>query len=105
MAGSVGPAAAGRERSAPICIIRVERATWKNPPRRSHGPEGCDENWPAAVPRLRDRLCINLDMRPPRVRPLPDRRLILIATKAALFMGQDTSLFFKKGLLLPAMHF
>jgi hypothetical protein len=30
-------------------------------------------------------------MRPPRVRQLPDRRPILIATKATLFMGQDTS--------------
>ena len=27
----------------------------------------------------------------PRVRQLPDRRPILIATKATLFMGQDTS--------------
>jgi hypothetical protein len=30
------------------------------------------------------------DMRPPRVRQLPDRRPILIATKAMLLMGQDT---------------
>ena len=56
-----------------------------------HGPEGCDENGPAPVPRPRDRLRINLDMRPPRVRQLPDRRPILIATKAMLFVGQDTS--------------
>ena len=32
-----------------------------------------------------------LDMRPPRVRQLPNRRPILIATKATLFMGQDTA--------------
>jgi hypothetical protein len=36
-----------------------------------HGPEGCDENGPAAVPRPRDRLRIDSDMRPPRVRQLP----------------------------------
>ena len=29
------------------------------------------------------------DMRPPRVRQPPDRRPILIATKAMIFMGQD----------------
>jgi len=37
-------------------------------PRNKHafrrGPEGCDENWPAAVRRLPDRLRIALDMRP-----------------------------------------
>ena len=58
-----------------------------------HGPEGCDENRPAAVPRLRDRLRIDLDMRPlPPVRLGPPRQHpILIATKATIFMGQDTS--------------
>jgi hypothetical protein len=35
------------------------------------GPEGCDENGPAAVPRLRDQLRIDLDMRPPRALPAP----------------------------------
>jgi hypothetical protein len=59
-----------------------------------HGPEGCDENGPAAVPRPRDRLRIDSDMRPPRVRQPPGSRRtgdpFLIATKAMLFMGQDT---------------
>jgi len=36
------------------------------------------------------RLRIDSDMRPPRVRQLPDRWPILIATTAMLFMGQDT---------------
>jgi hypothetical protein len=49
------------------------------------------KNGPAAVRQLPDRLRIDLDMRPPRVRQLPDRRPILIATKAMLFMGQDTN--------------
>jgi len=31
-----------------------------------HSPEGCDENEPAAVPRLRDQFRIDSDMRPPR---------------------------------------
>ena len=43
------------------------RGTEKQPTGR--GPEGCDENGPAAVPRLRDRLRIALDMRPPRALP------------------------------------
>ncbi len=43
------------------------------------------------VQRLSDRLRIHSDMRPPRVRQPPDRRPILIATKAMLFMGQDTN--------------
>ena len=64
-----------------------------------HGPEGCDENGPAAVRQLPDRLRIDSDMRPPRVRHLPDRRPILIATKAMLFMGQDTS--FRSWNLVP----
>src|SRR5262249_31309095 len=61
------------------------------------GPEGCDENGPAAVRRPPDRLRIALDMRPPTaspartVRPRPDRRPILIATKDMLISGQDTN--------------
>ena len=52
-----------------------------------HGPEGCDENGPAAVPRLRDRSRMDSGMlRSPR----PDRRPILITTKAGLLTGQDT---------------
>ena len=43
------------------------RGTEKQPTGR--GPEGCVENGPAAVPRLRDRLRIDLDMRPPRALP------------------------------------
>jgi hypothetical protein len=43
------------------------RGTEKQPTAR--GPEGCDENGPAAVPRLRDRLRIALDMRPPCALP------------------------------------
>src|SRR5215468_2537112 len=43
------------------------RETEKRPIGR--GPEGCDENGPAAVPRPRDRLRIALDMRPPRALP------------------------------------
>ena len=91
-AGSVG-CFSRRERSAHIWFIRVERATRKNS-QLTDGPEGCDENGPAAVPRLRDRLRIDLDMRPlPPVRLGPPcRRPILIATKATLFMGQDTCL-------------
>ena len=51
------------------------------------GQEGCDENGPAAVPRPRDRLRIDSDMRP----LAPRRRPILIPTKAMLFMEQDTN--------------
>ena len=54
------------ERGAYLNLIRNERATQKKQP-TGHGPEGCDENGPAAA--------------------LP----ILTATKAMLFMGQDTS--------------
>ena len=78
-----------RERRAHICI-HMGRASNAEKQPTGHGPEGCDENGPAAVPRPRDRLRIDLDMRPPRVRQLPDRRPILIATKAMIFMGQDT---------------
>src|ERR1700678_3906539 len=51
-----------------------------------HGPEGCDENGPAAallVGYVSMQICALL---------APCRRPILIATKAMLFMGQDTSL-------------
>ena len=41
------------------------------------------------------------DMRPPRVRQLPDRQPILIATKTILFMGQDTM---SRLLKRPAAH-
>ncbi|HZC36266.1 MAG TPA: hypothetical protein VE242_11660, partial [Chthoniobacterales bacterium] len=37
-----------RERNAHICFIRVERATRKKQP-TGRGPEGCDENGPAAA--------------------------------------------------------
>src|SRR5277367_1652308 len=50
-----------------------------------HGPEGCDENGPAAallVGYVSIQICALL---------APCRRPILIATKAMLFMGQDTS--------------
>ncbi|HXM02851.1 MAG TPA: hypothetical protein VN939_09635, partial [Chthoniobacterales bacterium] len=49
-----------------------------------HGPEGCDENGPAAallVGYVSIQICALL---------APCRRPILIATKAMLFMGQDT---------------
>ena len=49
---------------APISeLIRVERATRKNS-QLDAAQLGCVENGPAAVPRLRDRLRIDLDMRP-----------------------------------------
>ena len=68
-------------------FIRFERATRKNSQlataRRVAMKTGRRR-------RLPDRLRIDPDMRPPRVRQLPDRRPILIATKATLFMGQDT---------------
>jgi hypothetical protein len=44
---------------------REQRGKTANWPR----PEGWDENGPAAVPQPRDRLRINLDMRPPRALP------------------------------------
>ena len=49
-----------------------------------HGPEGCDENGPATallVGYVSIQICALL---------APRRRPILIATKAMLFMGQDT---------------
>jgi hypothetical protein len=49
-----------------------------------HGPEGCDENGPAAallVGYVSIQICALL---------APCRRPILIATKAMLFIGQDT---------------
>ena|GEM_PF-6501233 len=46
-----------------------------------HGPEGCDENGPAAV------------------RQLPDRRPILIATKAMLVTREDTGLILEGALI------
>jgi len=52
-----------------------------------HGAEGCDENGPAAallVGYVSIQICALL---------APCRRPILIATKAMLFMGQDTSTF------------
>jgi hypothetical protein len=55
-----------------------------------HGPEGCDENGPAAtllVGHVSIQICSA-----PRALPRP----ILIATKAKLFMGQDTSLAYAK---------
>src|SRR6202008_2073927 len=60
------------------------------------GTEGGFENGPAAVRRPPDRLRIALDMRPltagpaRTVRPRPDRRPILIATKGMLISGTDT---------------
>jgi hypothetical protein len=36
---------------------------------KTRSPEGCDENGPAAVPRPRDQLRIDSDMRPPRALP------------------------------------
>jgi len=55
-----------------------------------HGPEGCDENGPAGDPAAAGSVTYQSDMRPPRVPRPRDRRPILIATKATLFMGQDT---------------
>jgi hypothetical protein len=54
------------------------RGTEKQPTGR--GPEGCVENGPAAVPRLRDRLRIVLDMRPPRALPAAhfERNVVII---------------------------
>src|ERR1700688_4431908 len=55
------------------------------------GPEGCDENGPAAA-LLVDHLSIQIcSLLPPvRLGP-PCRRPILIATKYLVFRGQDTS--------------
>jgi hypothetical protein len=53
-------------------------------PPTGHGPEGSDENGPAAallVGYVSVQICALLT---------PCRRPILIATKAMLFMGQDT---------------
>src|SRR5260221_12555889 len=49
-----------------------------------HGPEGCDENGPAAA-LLVGYVSIQIS-----ALLAPCRRPILIATKAMLFMGQDT---------------
>src|SRR5262249_45613073 len=70
VAGSVGCFSRRERRPYLNRYVRSEsrgRGTEKQPTGR--GPEGCDENGPAAVPRLRDRLRINLDMRPPRALP------------------------------------
>jgi hypothetical protein len=56
-----------------------------------HGPEGCDENGPTAAllaGSVSIKICALL---------APCRRPILIATKAMLFMGQDTSGRLKNG--------
>src|SRR5580700_1626319 len=78
-----------RERSAHIFVIRVERATRKQP--TGPGPEGCDENGPAAallVGHVSLQIC---SLHPPvRLGP-PCRRPILIETKYLVFRGQDTS--------------
>src|ERR1700751_5285256 len=72
------------------------RRTEKQPTGR--GPEGCVENGPAAVRRPRDRLRIDLDMRPltaspaRTVRPRPDRRPILNATTSLLYARRCTRL-------------
>src|SRR5215471_14790403 len=52
--------------------VRSPKSLWFR-----RGPEGCVENGPAAVPRLRDRLRIDLDTR----LLAPCRRPILNATK------------------------
>jgi len=70
VAGSVGRFSRRERRAYLNRYVRSEsrgRGTEKQPTGR--GPEGCDENGPAAVPRLRDRLRIALDMRPPRALP------------------------------------
>src|SRR6478609_11316999 len=55
------------------------------------GPEGCDENGPAAA-LLVGHVSIQICSLPPPVRLGPPcRRPILIATKYMLFRGQDTS--------------
>jgi hypothetical protein len=55
------------------------------------GPEGCDENGPAAA-LLVGHVSIQIGSLPPPVRLGPPcRRSILIATKYMLFRGQDTS--------------
>jgi len=59
-----------------------------------HGPEGCDENGPAAallVGYVSMQICALL---------APCRRPIFIATKAMLFMGQDTSVLKDKSVTL-----
>ena len=70
VAGSVGCFSRRERRAYLNRYVRSEsrsRGTEKRPTDR--GPGGCDENGPAAVPRLRDRLRINLDMRPPHALP------------------------------------
>jgi hypothetical protein len=51
-----------------------DKAAWQN----STSPEGCDENGPAAALLLSHVLPPNMLL--PRVRQLPDRRPIFIAT-------------------------
>jgi hypothetical protein len=71
-------------------LICKERATRKNSQLTS-GPEGCDENGPATAllaGYVSIQLCALLP--PVRLGP-PCRRPILIATKAMLFPGQDTT--------------
>jgi len=56
-------------------------------PPTGHRLEGCDQNGPAAVRPWPDRLRIDSDMRPPCALRGP----ILMAAKAMLIKGQDTT--------------
>ncbi|MFY9986994.1 MAG: hypothetical protein WAK31_19695, partial [Chthoniobacterales bacterium] len=72
-------------------LVHTGRASNAEKQPTGHGPEGCDENGPAAallVGYVSIKICALLP--PVRLGP-PCRRPILIATKAMLFMGQDTS--------------
>ena len=69
MAFAVGQLAAFQARAKRPHLVHTGRASNAEKQPTGHGPEGCDENGPAAVPRPRDRLRINLDMRPPRALP------------------------------------
>src|ERR1700677_2597145 len=65
-------------------LVHTGRASNAEKQPTGHGPEGCDENGPAAA-LLVGYISIQI-----YALLAPCRRPILIATKAMLFMGQDT---------------
>src|ERR1700678_942117 len=84
MAFAVGQLAVFKARAKRPYLVHTGRASNAEKQPTGHGPEGCDENGPAAAVLLgyvSMQICSLL---------APCRRPILIATKAMLFMGQDT---------------
>jgi hypothetical protein len=84
MAFAAGQLAVFQGASDEHILIDTQAASNAEKPPTGRGPEGCDENGPAAA-----LLVGHVSF---RYAPLlaPCRRRILIATKAMLFRGQDT---------------